>query len=57
MRQLRRFLDAALRSGTEIVRELPPDCVPIVRGQVTGDLDGLVRGGWPGPAAGSTATA
>ena len=47
MKQLPRFLDAVIRRGTEIVQDLPPACVPIERGEVTGDLDGLVFGGWP----------
>ena len=47
MLQLPRFLDAVIRSGTEIVQELPPACVPIARGELRGDLDGLVCGGWP----------
>jgi peptidoglycan/xylan/chitin deacetylase (PgdA/CDA1 family) len=47
MKQLPRFLEAALRSGTEIVQDLPTVCVPITRGAVTGNLDGLVSGGWP----------
>lgn len=49
MKQLPRFLEHVTHGGTEIVAELPPACVPIVRGEVTGDLDGLVRGGWPAP--------
>lgn len=47
MKQLPRFLEHVTRSGTEIVQEFPPACVPIVRGELTGDLTGLVRGGWP----------
>jgi len=47
MKELRRFLEAVLRDGTEIVQDLPPACVPIVGGEVTGSLDGLVCGGWP----------
>jgi len=45
MKQLPRFLDAVIRGGTEVVQDLPPACVPIVRGEVTGDLGGLVCGG------------
>lgn len=42
MRALPRFLDAALERGVEITDELPPACVPIRGGAITGSLDGLV---------------
>jgi len=42
MKALPRFLDEALAEGVEIVRDLPPDCVPIRRGEIAGSLDGLV---------------
>ncbi len=45
--QLPQFLGEVTRRGTEILQDLPPGCVPIERGKVTGDLDGLVCGGWP----------
>ena len=47
MEQLPRFLDAVIRRGTEIVQDLPPACVPIACGELRGDMDGLVCGGWP----------
>lgn len=47
MKQLPSFLDAVIRRGTKIVQDLPPSCVPIERGEVRGNLEGLVRGGWP----------
>lgn len=42
MAALPRFLEAVLADGVEVVAELPPACVPIVRGEVVGDLDGFV---------------
>jgi hypothetical protein len=42
MRELPRFLDAALDRGVEITDALPPMCVPIRDGRVVGSLDGLV---------------
>jgi peptidoglycan/xylan/chitin deacetylase (PgdA/CDA1 family) len=42
MRHLETFLDAALEEGARFVRELPPSCVPIRRGEATGALEGLV---------------
>jgi peptidoglycan/xylan/chitin deacetylase (PgdA/CDA1 family) len=38
MAALPRFLERAVAEGVEIVRELPPACVPIARGEVVGDL-------------------
>jgi peptidoglycan/xylan/chitin deacetylase (PgdA/CDA1 family) len=38
MAALPRFLERVLAAGVTIVPELPPDCVPIVRGEVTGSL-------------------
>ncbi len=46
MNQLPGFLDEVSRRGVEVVAQLPPACVPIVRGEVVGNLDGLVCGGW-----------
>lgn len=42
MAALPRFLDAVEAEGATIVAELPPACVPIVRGEIVGSLDGLV---------------
>jgi len=42
MRALPRFLDEVLTRGFEITAELPPVCVPILRGRVVGSLEGLV---------------
>jgi len=42
MRALPRFLERALGDGVEIVAELPPACVPILRGRVVLPLEGLV---------------
>jgi peptidoglycan/xylan/chitin deacetylase (PgdA/CDA1 family) len=42
MKALPRFLERALAAGVEIVRELPPACVPIRRGEVALPLEGLV---------------
>jgi peptidoglycan/xylan/chitin deacetylase (PgdA/CDA1 family) len=42
MDALPRFLESALAQGLEIVRELPPSCVPIRDGAVALPLDGLV---------------
>jgi peptidoglycan-N-acetylglucosamine deacetylase len=49
MAHLERFLDIAADEGARFVRDLPEDCVPIRRGEVTGSLQGLVS------AAGSAA--
>lgn len=49
MRELPRFLELVREEGVEIVREFPPDCVPILRGRVVGDLAPLVpAGAWMG---------
>jgi peptidoglycan/xylan/chitin deacetylase (PgdA/CDA1 family) len=42
MAHLETFLDTALQEGARFVRELPESCLPIVRGEVTDALDGLV---------------
>ncbi|MEV0847810.1 polysaccharide deacetylase family protein [Streptomyces sp. NPDC049954] len=42
MRHLPAFLDRVLDDGVEITAQLPPDCVPIRRGEITGDLGPLV---------------
>jgi peptidoglycan/xylan/chitin deacetylase (PgdA/CDA1 family) len=42
MRALPRFLARAVAEGVALTEELPPDCVPIVRGEVVGSLAGLV---------------
>jgi peptidoglycan/xylan/chitin deacetylase (PgdA/CDA1 family) len=42
MAHLETFLDAALAEGARFVRDLPPSCLPVVRGEVTGALEGLV---------------
>jgi hypothetical protein len=42
MRHLQTFLDSALDEGARFVRELPASCVPMLRGEVTGALHGLV---------------
>ena len=42
MRALPGFLARALDAGVELTAELPPACVPILRGSVVGSLDGLV---------------
>jgi peptidoglycan/xylan/chitin deacetylase (PgdA/CDA1 family) len=39
MRELPRFLDLAASEGVEIVQALPPDCVPILRGEPVGSLE------------------
>ena len=48
LRALPGFLDAALERGIEITHELPPACVPIRAGTVSGSLAGLVA--TPAPA-------
>jgi peptidoglycan-N-acetylglucosamine deacetylase len=47
MRRLPRFLDEVADRGVQIVQEFAPDCVPIVRGEVRGDLTGLLCGETP----------
>lgn len=42
MAALPAFLEQALERGVDIVQALPPECVPIRRGEITGSLDGLV---------------
>lgn len=42
MRALPGFLARARDEGVELTAELPPACVPILRGRVVGSLDGLV---------------
>ena len=42
MRALPEFLARARDAGVEFTAELPPACVPILRGRVVGALDGLV---------------
>jgi peptidoglycan/xylan/chitin deacetylase (PgdA/CDA1 family) len=42
MAHLETFLDTALQEGARFVRELPDSCLPIVRGEVTDALEGLV---------------
>jgi peptidoglycan/xylan/chitin deacetylase (PgdA/CDA1 family) len=42
MRELPRFLDLVRDAGVEIVPELPPDCVPILRGEVVRALDAFL---------------
>ncbi len=42
MRELPRFLDLLREEGVEIVQALPPDCVPILRGEVVRALDGIL---------------
>lgn len=39
------FLDRVLERGYELTLELPPACVPIVRGEIVGDLSSIVAGG------------
>ena len=43
MRALPDFLARARDTGAELTAELPPACVPILRGRVVGALDGLVQ--------------
>ncbi len=45
MWQLERFLDDVATREIEVVQDYPAECVPIHRGRVSGDLEGLVRPG------------
>jgi peptidoglycan-N-acetylglucosamine deacetylase len=45
MRALPGFLSRVADEGVELTAELPPVCVPILRGSVVGALDGLVSDG------------
>ena len=40
--RLEEFLDMALARGVRFEQELPPSAMPIVRGEITGDVEGLV---------------
>lgn len=42
MAHLPRFLDEALAAGARFRQGFPPECTPIVRGEVRGDLDAFV---------------
>ena len=42
MDHLPRFLDAAEHAGARFRQDFPPDCTPIVRGEVRADLSGYV---------------
>jgi peptidoglycan/xylan/chitin deacetylase (PgdA/CDA1 family) len=42
MRHLDTFIGALLDAGHRIVQDYPPECIPIDRGIVTGDLSGIV---------------
>ena len=42
MRALPAFLARLADEGIELTAELPPACVPILRGRQVGSLDGLV---------------
>jgi peptidoglycan/xylan/chitin deacetylase (PgdA/CDA1 family) len=45
MRELPRFLDLVREEGVDIVQAFPPDCVPILRGEVVRALDALLPAG------------
>lgn len=47
MKQLPRFLDKCIDDGIEIVQEFPPDCTPILNGELVGSLSGLLCGDTP----------
>lgn len=42
METLTEFHDRITRMGVEITQEMPPSCTPLIKGKVTGDLQGLV---------------
>lgn len=42
MRHLERFLDAASEMGGRFRQDLPPDCTPIVRGEITRPIEAYV---------------
>jgi hypothetical protein len=44
MRHLDRFLGAAADLGARFRQEFPPDCVPIVRGEVVRPIEAYVSG-------------
>jgi hypothetical protein len=44
MAQLSSFLDRLAAEGIEVVRDAPPECVPLRRGEPTGELSWLVDG-------------
>ena len=44
MAQLPSFLDRLAAEGVEVVREFPPECVPLCRGEPTGELARLLDG-------------
>lgn len=48
MRHLERFLDAVTERGGRFRQDFPPDCMPIIRGEVVRPVDAYVtRGGAP----------
>jgi peptidoglycan/xylan/chitin deacetylase (PgdA/CDA1 family) len=47
MKELPRFLKLVQQAGVAIVQEFPPECVPLLRGEVVGSLDSLVSDAEP----------
>jgi peptidoglycan/xylan/chitin deacetylase (PgdA/CDA1 family) len=47
MQQLPRFLDRVRAEGVEIGPSFPPDCVPIRRGEIVGNIDHLLAANAP----------
>ena len=48
MAHLGRFLDLVAARGARFRQDFPPDCVPVRRGRVVGDMAGFVSGGFVG---------
>lgn len=57
MAKLEEFLNRAIEMDFEFVQEFPRDCTPIVQGEITGSLDGLVCGEIPEQPSASAAAA
>ena len=57
MPKLAEFLDRAIEQGYEIIQEHPPECTPIIKGEIVGSLEGLVCGDRPEAPSKSAAAA
>lgn len=47
MKHLPRFLDTVAEAGARFRQDMPPDCLPVRRGEILMPLAPYVAGGWP----------